>query len=207
MFVLIRNLNQTKSMSACGGTVRVIRDRFVTPGYRRCRWKLHPRRWGRRVFSYWRRQRKLRRALHKKAERGSVSEILMRQLASLLQERRPFKFFKKRNEKKRKEGPEGNRLSCRVYACVYFFFFFLKCCSLLAVDSDGWNQYCLTINPSTSATPKTLDRHVQQSEREHASAESDSGLSSSVSTDRTRRAVFVWGRYEFKKPPASWRDF
>ena len=134
MFVLIRNLNQTKSMSACGGTVRVIRDRFVTPGYRRCRWKLHPRRWGRRVFSYWRRQRKLRRALHKKAERGSVSEILMRQLASLLQERRPFKFLKKkkRKGKKRKEGPEGNRLSCRVYACVYFFFFFKE---LLLVSS------------------------------------------------------------------------
>lgn len=134
-----------KLTGACGSTVFVNEigsSLLVTTGvdenYTRCGW-------GGWVFSYWRRQRKLHRALHKKGERGSVSEILMRLLHFSATRTEAHFFFKSVRE-----------LSLVLCLCFCMLF---KNCSLYTLGSEGWNKYCL-IKSTTLSPQKTLNTQL-----------------------------------------------
>lgn len=113
-----------------------MRDWFVAHGYHRRWWNG----WmGGGAFCCCSRQRKLREALHKKAERGSVSEILMRPLPFLLQQR--SLFFK---------GPPGKIGLAQCYASSFFMG------EVSALDSEGGIKYCLPKNLPSCHTVMTL---------------------------------------------------
>lgn len=86
-------------------------------------------------------------------------------------------FFRKRSRR------EMSLILCLCF-CMLFLLFFLT--ELLLVSAQRGEMNIALLKIYHPATPTTLNRHIRWSERELATTESDSGLSSSVYTDTTQ---------------------